>query len=76
MSVNITLSIDDRVVADARRIAADRGTSLNQLVRDYLNELTRTDDVESVLRELDAMWSERSYRSQGPWTREEAHERS
>lgn len=74
--MNITLSIDDRVVADARRIAADRGTSLNQLVRDYLNELTRTDDVESVLRELDAMWSERSYRSQGPWTREEAHERS
>jgi len=74
--VNITLSIDDRVVADARRIAADRGTSLNQLVRDYLNELTRTDDVESVLRELDAMWSERTYRSEGPWTREEAHERS
>ena len=74
--MNITLSIDDRVVADARRIAADRGTSLNQLVRDYLGELTRTDDVESVLRELDAMWSEGSYRSQGPWTREEAHERS
>jgi len=74
--MNITLSIDDRVVADARRIAADRGTSLNQLVRDYLRELTRTDDVESVLRELDAMWSERTYRSQGPWTREEAHERS
>lgn len=74
--MNITLSIDDRVVADARRIAADRGTSLNQLVRDYLHELTHTDDVESVLRELDAMWSERTYRSQGPWTREEAHERS
>lgn len=74
--MNITLSIDDRVVADARRIAADRGTSLNQLVRDYLRELTRTDDVESVLRELNAMWSERTYRSQGPWTREEAHERS
>ena len=74
--MNVTLSIDDRVVAEARRIAADRGTSLNQLVRDYLNELTRTDDVESVLRQLDAMWSERTYRSQGPWTREEAHERS
>ena len=74
--MNITLSIDERVVADAPRIAADRGTRLNQLVRDYLRELTRTDDVESVLRELDAMWSERTYRSQGPWTREEAHERS
>ena len=74
--MNVTLSIDNRVVAEARRIAADRGTSLNQLVRDYLNELTRNDDVETVIRELDAMWSERTYRSQGPWTREEAHERS
>ncbi len=74
--MNVTLSIDDRVVAEARRIAADRGTSLNQLVRDYLNELTRNDDVETIIRELDAMWSERTYRSQGPWTREEAHERS
>lgn len=74
--MNVTLSIDDRVVAEARRIAGDRGTSLNQLVRDYLNELTRTDDVETIIRELDAMWSERTYRSQGPWTRGEAHERS
>ena len=74
--MNVTLSIDDRVVAEARRIAADRGTSLNQLVRDYLNELTRTDDVETIIRGLDAMWSERTYRSQGPWTREEAYERS
>ena len=74
--MNVTLSIDDRVVAEARRIAADRGTSLNQLVRDYLNERTRTDDVETIIRGLDAMWSERTYRSQGPWTREEAYERS
>ena len=70
--MNVTLSIDDRVVAEARRIAADRGTSLNQLVRDYLNELTRTDDVETIIRGLDAMWPERTYRSQGPWTREES----
>ena len=74
--MNVTLSIDDRVVGEARRIAAARGTSLNQLVRDYLNELTRNDDMEAVILELDAMWSERTYRSQGPWTREEAHERS
>ena len=74
--MNITLFIDDRVAAEARRIAADRGTSLNQLVRDYLNELTRIGDVESLVHQLDAMWSERTYRSQSPWTREEAHERS
>ena len=36
--MNITLSIDDRVVAKARQIASVRGTSLNQLVRDYLED--------------------------------------
>ena len=74
--MNVTLSIEDRVVAEARRIAAARGTSVNQLVRDYLNELTRVDDVESVVAELDGMWAAESYRSRGPWTREELHERS
>ena len=74
--MNVTVSIDDRVVAKARRLAAARGTTLDQLVSDHLNELTRVDDVDSIVRELDAMWSERTYRSQAPWSREEAHERS
>ena len=74
--MNITLSIDDRIVAKARHIASVRGTSLNQLVRDYLDDLTRHNDMKSVLDELDAMWSESSGRSQGPWTREVLHERS
>ena len=74
--MNITLSIDEQVVAEARRIASVRGTSLNQLVRDYLEDLTRHNDMHSVLDELDAMWSESTGRSQGPWTREELYERS
>ena len=74
--MNVTLSIDERVVAEARRIAALRGTSLNQLVRDYLQELTRSDDAEAVVARLDALWAESSYRSERSWTREELHERS
>ena len=74
--MNITLSVDDQIVAKARHIASVRGTSLNQLVRDYLADLTRHDDMKSVLDELDAMWSESTGRSQDPWTREELHERS
>ncbi|MYF05265.1 MAG: MerR family transcriptional regulator [Holophagales bacterium] len=76
VDMNVTLSIDDRVVAEARRIAALRGTSLNQLVRDYLHELTRTDDSEAVVARLDALWAEESYGSERSWTREELHERS
>ena len=74
-SVDVTLSLDDRVVTEARRIAASRGTSLNQLVRDYLNELTRV-DVELAIAQLDTLWAAERYCSQGPWTREELHERS
>lgn len=74
--MNITLSVEDRVVAEARRIAAARGTSMNQLVRDFLNDLTRQQDVEAVVAELKEAWAEENYRSEGPWTREELHERS
>lgn len=73
--MEVTLSLDDRVVAEARRIAALRGTSLNKLVRDYLNDLTRTDEAEVVVAKLDALWAKGNYRSERSWTREEAHER-
>ena len=72
--MNITLSIDDRVVAEARRIASERGTSLNQLVRDFLADLTRTDDPEVVIAELEELWAKENYRSEGPWTREELYD--
>ena len=73
--MNITLSIDEQVVARARRIAAVRGTSLNQMVRDYLDDLTRPGDMQSVLDQLDSVWSESTGRSNGHWTREDLHER-
>ena len=74
--MNVTLSVDARALEKARRIAAVRGTTLNQLIRDYLDELTRKDSVESVLAQLEQLWSEDTGRSQGPWKREELHERS
>jgi hypothetical protein len=49
---------------------------LNQLIRDYLEQLTRVNDVEAALDQLDALWAENVYRSSGPWTREQLHERS
>ena len=78
-NMNVTLSVDDRVVAEARRLAAVRGTSLDQLVRDFLEELTRVDDGESVVSvvaQLDALWAEESYRSQSSWKRDELYERA
>lgn len=73
--MNVTFSIDEQVIAEARRIAASRGTSLNQLVRDYIHDLTRTDDAEAVVARLDALWGDKNYRSERSWTREELHTR-
>ena len=75
-SMNITLSVNEQVVAEARRIAALRGTSLNQLVRDYLHRLTQRENPEQTLVELQALWDEETFSSIGPWTRDELHERT
>ena len=49
--MNITLSIDERVVEQARQAAQAMGKSLNQAVRDYLEQLAGRAQLES---EIDA----------------------
>ena len=39
--MNITLSVDERVADEARKAASAMGKSLNQAVRDYLEQLAR-----------------------------------
>ena len=74
---NITLSVDENVLATVRRHAAERNTTVNALVRDYLNGLAAHEDrakrARARLRQLSA-------RSQGrlgkkTWTREDLHDR-
>ena len=38
---NLTLVIDDQVLRDARKLAVDRGTSVNQIVREFLEATVR-----------------------------------
>jgi len=38
---NLTLAIEDEVLETARRLALERGTTLDQLVRDHLAELVK-----------------------------------
>lgn len=49
--MNITLSVDERVAEQAREAARAMGKSLNQVVRDYLEQLARQ---QHVVAELDA----------------------
>jgi hypothetical protein len=74
---NITLSVDDEVLAAVRRVAAERNSTVNALVREYLGNLAAHDDrakrARVRLREL----SQRSHGRLGKktWSREELHER-
>jgi hypothetical protein len=74
---NITLSVEDKVLASVRRLAAERNSSVNALVRDYLTKLaaheSRADRARRRLRQL----SEESAGRLGKktWTRDDLHER-
>jgi hypothetical protein len=74
--MNITLSIDDEVIRGARRQAEVLGTSVNQLVRDYLEQLAGKRDPVANAAEF-ARLSRLSHGNSRGWkfNREEIHER-
>ena len=73
--MNITLSIDEQVVARARKKADALGKSLNQLIRDYLQKLAGSDDPERSIDEFKRL-SGRGHSRGWRFDREEIHERS
>jgi len=74
---NITLAVDEDVLAAARRYAMERNSSVNALVREHLNEIARGEDRARSARERLLELSKRSRARIGgkSWTREELHER-
>jgi hypothetical protein len=74
--MNLTLSIDERILRRARRVAASMGMSLNQAVRRFLEDLAGDDSVESDIAEMNNLSAGSGGRSRG-WRldREEIHER-
>jgi hypothetical protein len=75
--MNVTVSIDDDVVHEARRRAEAMGTSVNQLVRDYLEQFTGKADLKAAAAEFERL-SRASQGSSKGWkfNREELHERA
>lgn len=75
---NVTISIDEEVLKRARKIAIDRDTSFNGLVREYIESLVAREQRrrELQIEELDRLFEE-STAIVGPvtWTRDELHER-
>jgi hypothetical protein len=73
--MNLTLSVDERTVAEARRAADSMGKSLNQLVREYLERLAGHRDPERELEEFRRL-SGRGDSRGWAFNRDEIHERA
>jgi hypothetical protein len=74
VQVNVTLSIDEQLVLRARKKAEALGKSLNQLIRDYLQNVAGGDDPERSIEEfkrLSGQGNSRGWR----FNREEIHSR-
>ena len=65
VAANLTLSVDERTVERARRVAAAQGTSLKALIRRYLEKLAGEQSGEDVAAELDEQWAERAGHGRG-----------
>jgi hypothetical protein len=72
--MNITLSVDEQVVARARKRAQALGKSLNQVIRDYLQTLADDDPERSIeeFKQLSGRGNSHGWR----FNRDEIHERS
>jgi Family of unknown function (DUF6364) len=75
---NITLSLDENTYRTARIVAAERGTSVSAMVRDYLQGL-RPDHSEASRKLLEETlnWaaSTGNYSAKARYTREEVNDR-
>ena len=75
--MNLTLSIDERTLQEARKVATAMGKSLNQLIREHLESLTRRDQAHRDLEELYSLSNPAQGDSRGwRFNREELHERA
>ncbi len=72
---NITLSVEERVIERARAVAQKRNTTLNALVRAYLEDLAGYSHGAQASEELGRRWAKEAGHSGGrSITRDEAYE--
>ena len=74
---NVTIALDEALLREARRVAADRGTTLNAMLREFLVELTERESEAVKARRRIVELCRRSRAEVGPrtWSRDELHER-
>ena len=76
---NITLAVDDDILAAVRKFAAEKNTTVNGLVRDYLMSISERVKKEAAARAREKLvrLSEESTAGMGDWkwNREELYDR-
>jgi hypothetical protein len=77
MTRNITLSIEDSILKEVRRIAVEQETTVNGLVRRYLHELVGEKKKRAKARRhlLKLLPKMKARVGRVDWTREELHAR-
>ena len=77
MTRNITLAVDESVLDRVKVLAAERKTTVNALVRDYLNSLATAEDRSERARRRLIELAEKSTAEVGPvtWKREDLYDR-
>jgi hypothetical protein len=74
--MNLTLSLEEEVLQKAREHAEAMGTSVDQLIRGYLEGLTDTVDREALATEFASLSREAHGNSRGwKFNRDELYER-
>jgi hypothetical protein len=74
---NVTIALDEGLLRDVRRIAAERSTTLNAMIRGFLEELAvRESGVAEARRRIVELCRE-AHAEVGPrtWSRDDLHER-
>ena len=74
--MNITLAVDKELVKRARKVAQAQGKSLNQYIREQLEQLTASDDPEGWAEQFSTLSRQSEGNSRGwRFDRDEAHDR-
>jgi Family of unknown function (DUF6364) len=79
--MNITLSLDDKLVKEVRKIAVERDTTLTGLVREYLERIA-ADNISTGRKRREREALQRSFKKYQfniggrTWKREDLYERS
>ncbi len=75
--MNITLAVDEQIAEQARKAALAMGKSLNQAVRDYLEQLAGAEQLAAELQAFEASALASPGRLNGwRFNRDEANERA